>query len=409
MSDPTPTQTRFHGIPGIVAVWLLVALIGAAVAYELGVKPSYLISIGVALIVGATGAMLSSTLQDLGRRQPRLALAAAEADRSDPTRVTAPHLPPWPVDARRVVANEIAEAEASLEIDRSSLLLSVMGAGLLTSRPSTKDHERARERFTESLPQHADALREWLAGYAEAATVRSQTFELTLRLANSSPSVHADDVTVVLDLPPSVVQTDEVPACEPPPERPSYEPPQPQLLYGMGYDRPYVSRAAIVGSLFPKVPPIDLPEAAWQASANGRRLEASAGEVHAQRSVVVCSPLLLRARGSGRHEICWRAYTKSARRASEGVLTLVVLADDSGRPAFGRMKGVTSYPDVDLVDADSGDVVAAARTSDPPPRPPDFDRLKESHALMQWHALGLDPSCDGTTTAGAVRRIPGHD
>lgn len=416
MSDPTPKQNRFHGIPGVVVVSLLAALLAAVVAYDLGVNLSYLISIGVALLVGATGTMISPTLQDLGRRQSRLALTAAEADPEDPTQITAPHLPPWPVDAGRVVANEIAEAQASLEIAGSASGLSMVSADLLAVRPSKEAHDRARERFKELLSQHANELRDWLAGYAEAALVRSETFEVTLRLANGSPSVHADDVTVVLDLPATVAEAGESPTFDPPPERPIYQPPRPRSLGGMGFDRPYLSPSALAFDPLPKVPSIDLSKVLWEASVDGRRLQATVGEVHAGRSVGVADPLLLHARGAGRHEIRWRAYTKSARRASEGVLTLVVPARDPAQPAIGRLGGMTSYPDVDLVDEDTGDVGAAARTSDPPPRPPDVpegsdivDRLEERHALMKWLALGLDPATDGAMPVGEVRRVSAAD
>lgn len=91
-------------------------------------------------------------------------------------------------------------------------------------------------------------------------------------------------------------------------------------------------------------------QAAWKFTDGGRHLEVRVGDLHAGRSLAIDELLLLQADGVGEHEVGWSAYTKSARRTSEGMLKLAVPAPDPGRAAFGRLAGVTAYPDVMLVD-----------------------------------------------------------
>jgi hypothetical protein len=65
------------------------------------------------------------------------------------------------------------------------------------------------------------------------------------------------------------------------------------------------------------------------------------------------------------------------------------------RPAFKRLRGIESFPDLPFVD-DDGEVVREARTDDPPTRPPErpnggsaLDLLLEGRAYGEWQALGL--------------------
>jgi len=137
-------------------------------------------------------------------------------------------------------------------------------------------------------------------------------------------------------------------------------------------------------------------------------LETAAGQVHAGRSIDVGESLLVLADRAGRHEIRWTAYTKSARKATHGTITLVV-PRNSDRPAFGRMHGIVSFPDVPIV-VDDGEVVHAVRVADPPLSPPTgdgtgdvFDELRRAHAYWEWDAFGLDPVSDGPGRSVVVR------
>jgi hypothetical protein len=128
-------------------------------------------------------------------------------------------------------------------------------------------------------------------------------------------------------------------------------------------------------------------------------MEISVGAVHPDQTVAVVSIPHLLAEIGGQHEIRWRAYTPSARRAAEGTLTLVVPpAVDA--PALGRLRGVLAYPDLPLID-ESSTVTHSVRITDPPLQPPIptddtdlFASVRHTHAVTMWEALGLDPTTD---------------
>lgn len=311
----------------------------------------------------------------------------------------APAPRPWPVNADRVVANELAAARETLSARSGATDMLLCVSGPLAVRPSDADHARARDAFEQQLPDFEASLRDWLAEYSTAARARSQTFDLTLRLANGRGGAHAEAVTVVLDLPATISVAEDRPTVPLPPERPCYEPPRPRPLRAdSSADRPFMP--LISRALPPVIPHIPLRERAWKFTDDRRRLETSAGDVHTGRSVDVGAQLLLLADCAGRHEIRWTAYTKSARRPVHGTITLVV-PPDPDRPAFGRLHGLTSYPDVPSVD-DNDEVVHPVRGTDPPLGPPVgedtgdiVEHLKQARALREWNAIGLDPAADG--------------
>lgn len=327
-------------------------------------------------------------------------------------------LRPWPVDVDRIVANEIADAEQTVALYTPALDIFWSSQGPLGSRPTKADHERARQEFRDRLPDYAERLRAWLEEYTAAARARADTFDLTLELENARDGGHAEAVHVVVELPPTVKVVEERATMPLPPEPPRYQPPRPRA--------PFDSSRA-----FARVSPIDVsslawtpnsvlnPTSEWRERDNGRVLEVSAGDVHASRSVALGDSLLVRADGAGKHELRWTVYTNSARQPTIGTLTLIV-SPDAARPAFGRLRGITSYPDVPLRD-DEGEIVHDVRTADPPRRPEPQDerdeatspkdvvwRLRDRRAEMEWHALGLDPANDGPldkTTPDDVRRV----
>jgi hypothetical protein len=144
---------------------------------------------------------------------------------------------------------------------------------------------------------------------------------------------------------------------------------------------------------------------------DGRRLEANVGDVHPDRCVTVDESLLLRASGIGRHTVKWTAYSKSARKAASGTLVLEVPPDPQ-RPAFGRLQGIMSYPDVPLVEG-KGEIVKQVRESDPPARPDagsassgGLEHLREARAFLEWRTLGLDPADDGPDRSTVSRAEP---
>jgi hypothetical protein len=271
-------------------------------------------------------------------------------------------------------------------------------SGPFTVRPSEADHQRAQEKFKEEVAGFADELRDWLTKYADAARAYADTFDVTIMLLNAASGAHAEAVTVVLDLPETVAVAENRPDLPPPPDRPVYQPPRGRPIYPIGpvshFPTVDLARAIV------KPAQISWRDPTWKVSEDGRRLEASAGDIHPDRRVSVGEPLFFRPSGPGRHAIRWTTYTKSARKAASGTITLEVPPDPL-RPAFGRLHGITSYPDVPFVDED-GEVVKHVRVSDPPARPEPkgegdgvFGALREANTFWEWRALGLDPADDG--------------
>ncbi len=395
---------RSSGPPPAVVGLLIVEMVAVVVLFAAGVSVSDILRWG-GLPTALTLAFLNPTVQEFGRRQAKLFVVAVEANGGG--LVAAPALRPWPVNADRVVANELADARETLSVMGRATNMWLNLGDPFAVKPSDADHARARGAFEEQLQDYEVDLRGWLAAYSTAATARSQVFDLTLRLTNKRGGAHADPVTVVLDLPTTISVAEDRPEVQAPPERPCYEPPKP---------RPLPTDWSRVGPLLSPISrdfPVLVPRArprkpAWRISDGGRRLETVTGEVHAERSLVIGEPLLLLADGAGRHEIGWTAYTKSARRAARGTIILVV-PSNHGRPAFGRLNGITSYPDVSIVDED-GEVVHPVRERDPPLKPPlvedtgdPLDGIQQASAFMQWRALGLDPAEDGPECSEVVR------
>jgi hypothetical protein len=69
-------------------------------------------------VVAVTLAFLNPTLQELGRRKPKLSVLVDGSDADDV--VNAPALRPWPIADERIVANELAAAQESPTFHRRS-------------------------------------------------------------------------------------------------------------------------------------------------------------------------------------------------------------------------------------------------------------------------------------------------
>jgi hypothetical protein len=404
---PRKPRTPSSGLPPLVLGLLAVETTAVVVLLIMGVSPAQILR-SAGPVVALTLAMLNQMFQDLGRRKPKLEVRASEAGADGVIEASA--RPPWPVDVERIVANELAAARETLDWRHGALMeMRLRVSDPFAVRPSEADHAHTRELFEhERLPEYEAVVRQWLSDYAAAATAHSQTFEVTLRLTSAAGGAHADDVRVEVYIPPTVKIVKLRPTLGLPPERPAYEPPKPRS------SRQDWGRATAPVTPFTRaVPTLTLPALAppaprWKVSSDGRRLEASVGDVHAGRVVEVGEALLLHAEGSGSHEIRWTAFTKSARRPTTGTITLEVPCQTS-RPAFGRLHGVVSYPDVPLVDGE-GEVVHPVRQSDPLPRPAPagdiediLEVLQQPSVVWEWEALGLDPATDGPARSVVVR------
>jgi hypothetical protein len=402
--------------PPPIVVALLVSEVAVAIVLALiGVSPGDLLkSDGPAMLV--TLACLTPTLQELGRRQPKLSLLVPGAD----TRAVLqpPALSPWPIAEARIVANEVAAARESLEWSRASNMM-LLVAVPFAIKPSEREYARARQIFEEQLDEYENELRTWLAEYSAAGLRRSLTFELGLEVCNRRGGAHADGVMLVLELPDTLTVEDGWATIELPPARPAYQPPQPRQVNWM-HGPLTVSPAPLISALPSLGVRADgllavtrtllgqrrgLPaDSGWRERDGGRTLEIELGDVHVDRLVGVDESLLVVADGPGRHEIRWTLHSKSARRTARGTVVLAVPEPET-RPPFGRLEGITSYPNVPILDVD-GEVVHDVRASDPPPRPEVddghqadlYERLAQAGGLMRWDALGLDPASDESHT-----------
>jgi hypothetical protein len=402
--------------PGVVA---LLAVEGFVVAILIATGVSFttlLTSAGP--VIALTLALLNPTVQELGRRKPKLSVEASEAGHGGVA--AAPALRPWPIDVDRVVGNEMADARQTLELAGNSWALAAFTDPFAT-RATAADQQRARQAFEEELVAYEAELRTWLESYVRLARERADTFELTLRLENAPSGAHADAVTVVLELPDGAERVDELPEIKPPPDRPTYQPPRPRRAASFGRLSEFPALVSPPGFRHaPSTPPRTRRPGTWTPVRQARQLEAGVGDVQAGRSFPLGDPMLIRVAGAGRHEMTWKVFSKSLLRPVTGTLILEV-PNDSRRPPFGRLHGVLEFLDVPIVDntlaesaseddteADLNERVARreVRRTEPPTHPPtsadDRDdvpsilrQLDDAATWMQWRALGLDPTQDG--------------
>jgi hypothetical protein len=232
---------RSSGPPPAVVALLIVELIVTIVLFVHGVSPTELLK-SAGPVITLTVLLLSPTIQELGRRQPKLSVEAEQA--SGDGLVKVPGLRPWPIDADRVVANELADAHEMLSVMGRATNMWLNLGDPFAVRPSEADHARAREAFEVQLQHFEARLRGWLAEYSTAAKARSQIFDLTLRLTNKRGGAHADSVTIVLDLPATLTVAEDRPEVQVPPERPCYQPPK------LGGLRDVPTGAAHLASIF---------------------------------------------------------------------------------------------------------------------------------------------------------------
>jgi hypothetical protein len=392
-----------------VSVWSVIAgVVVFAVAF--GLRPWVIVLASFALLYAAVNRALSRRVEEWLERKPDLDLEIARRD--GPSTVVTQGAPrPWPVDIDRVVTNEIErlteEAQAREATVRRPGAL-VVYSGALMTRPRPEEYDKAREKFVEELSTYESELREWLRGYCQAADERSRTFELSLVVNSSKRGAYAEDVTLVIELPLGAEITEEWATTTVPPEPPTYVPPQPRSLV----DLPRLTFAGVdlTSFDFPEVPRISI----WRVSSDGHRVETGLGAIHHGRSIEIGEPLTVRVPCEGRHKLQWTLYVKNGRRHCSGALELVVPRTPE-RPAFRRLHGIESFPDVPFIDED-GKVVREPRTEDPPTSPPAgptgesaIEWLVEGRAYDEWFALGLAEEAAGGRRSLAIRtRRPGE-
>jgi hypothetical protein len=340
-------------------------------------------------------AALGQRIKERFERQPDLRLAIARDDEFvDKVESSIPQ--PWPIDADRIVANEVQrlqeQAVAIETLDRKGPTALLLATDVFARRPTDADYERAREQFAEKLEEHEQALRSWLAGYRDAAERRARTFELSLSVISAKSGAYAEDVVLTLELPEGVEVVEEWPTVPLPPEPPAYIAPRPRSRLEVA--RPAYAgidyRATIEPGAFVSAPRISF----WHSQSDGRCVSIRLGNIHHDSAIELDERLLLRVPAAGHHALTWELRTKNGRRHCRGTLELVVPPAEE-RPPFTRLHGIKSYPDVPFVD-DDAQVVCEARTSDPPNQPPPgstaaqpLARMRDTIANRDWLALGL--------------------
>lgn len=318
------------------------------------------------------------------------------APAGDLQRLTSTVPRPWPFDRRLVVANELREARTEAEARRSQGTAPQLSIAT-HSKPSEHAVKRAWDTFEHALSQYGSDLEDWLRQYRKAATRRANTVELTLSITNAEGGTFAEDVMLEVRLPPGVAPARgaDDPASVPP-ERPVYKPPTGSAFAGL--DLPTFARSPI-----PYVP-LDIlsrfaPEptrAQWNETNTVATIRL--GSIHAGRTTQT-KPIHLVAETSGEFSVEVITFSRSLRKPVETQLLVAILPDEPV-PVFTNLNGILAYPDVDLVDAD-GEVVHAARTSDPPLVAPELEeadsgdreatlvRLRSIARRSRWESLGL--------------------
>jgi len=414
-----------------VSVWAVpVAVVAFAVTF--GLRLWVIVVAIFGLLYAGINRALSGRIAEQFERQPDLGLEVALGDGGWADAPAAARQP-WPFDEDAVIKAEMKrlteEADAFENAAKGSLGLMLRGP--MSAPPSASEYKRARRNFEEQLRDHEVALREWLGDYRDLADQYARTFELDLHVTASQRGAYAEDVSLVLVFPSGIEIVDDWPTIACPPEPPGYQAPAPRPYFTTPDRIPLGSLGSPV-----HVPPIsfELPtipeQSIWNVDDDNSRATISLGSIHHGSSVHIREGLLVRVRSPGRIEIAWTLFAKNSRRHRSGTLTLVV-PQPAERPAFRRLHGITSFPDVPLVD-DNGDVVRELRADDPPISPPPrptttgsgrdsvLDLMLEGREWLEWHELGLaededddqrfatDGSADGLETPNELGESPGR-
>jgi hypothetical protein len=395
-----------------VSVWsVFVAAVMFGIAFGL---QWWVIVVGVfGLVWAGISRAVSDRVAERFERRPELALevSVGEGQWGDSP---LPARQPWPFDADAIVEAETRRlAEAGDAFERMAKGPGgIVLRGALSTPPSASAYERARRTFDGQVSEYADALRQWLSDYRDRADQLARTFELDLRVTAGRRGAYAEDVSLKLSIPTGVEIVRAKPTICPPPDAPAYESPRSQPLF---VTPEFVSPASIAS--LARIRPLDVEPAtarkvsAWTIDKTGHEARASLGSVHHGSFVPVPGTVFIRAPSTGRFEITWTLFAKNSRRHATGVLALDIPELASG-PAFKRLQGIMTFPDVPLV-KDDGEVLLAGRTEDPPTSPPDrtdlpdatgedalIVHLRERRRLLEWQCLGIGENEDDAPAPG---------
>jgi hypothetical protein len=147
---------------------------------------------------------------ELARRKPRLTVTTQTGER------LVARSRPWPIDAERILANELADARETAKRRHHALDNLTFGVAF-GGPPSETEHDRAQVAFEKDVVDYDEKLSTWLTDYSKAAREYSDTFEIIVRLENGVSGAYADTVTVVLELPSGVTAIDRLPEVPAPP------------------------------------------------------------------------------------------------------------------------------------------------------------------------------------------------
>lgn len=362
--------------------------------------------LAIAVFVGPIGVVgILPLLLVVGgwRRRPRLILDAQDADANGV--IWGPR-ERWPVAADRIVANERIRLAGHLDAHEKFTKTSV-GAFTFGSMPvSDQAYADARDAFLAKADEYGESLRRWLTEYDHATAIDETTFRLRFSVGNGENwTSHAEGVRLEIALPDSVRRVHRAPSVQLPLAAPDYEPPPRQPVFGRalaGYAGQLAYRRVEPLSATPQLKKLRAPlgeiqRSAWADRNGGSDVWAEVGDVYVGGSQEITEELILQLT-EPTVTLQWRLLFKDG--STRGSLTLRRPEPRATVPAFGRLAGLLSYPDVAITD-DAGEIVHAKRMSDPPLAAPSsrdepshdvLGRLRMITAVNEWEELGLDPT-----------------
>ncbi len=362
--------------------------------------------VAIAVFVGPIGVIgILPLLLVVGgwRRRPRLILDAQGADANGV--IWGPR-ERWPVAADRVVTNERIRLAEHLDVHEKFTKTS-LGTFTFGSMPASDQAcAAARDAFLAKAHEYAESLRRWLTEYDHAAASDETTFRLRFSVRNGENwTSHAEGVRLELALPDSVRRVDRAPSVKLPPAAPDYEPPPRQPVFGSalaGYAGHLAYRRIEPLAASPQIKKLLAPlrefqRSAWADRNGGSDVWTEVGDVYVGGSEEINEELILQFT-EPTVTLQWRLLFKDG--STRGSLTLRRPEPRATVPAFGRIAGLLSYPDVAITD-DDGEIVHAKRMSEPPLAAPSsrddpsndlLGRLRMITAVNEWEELGLDPT-----------------
>lgn len=387
----TTSVARVAGAVG--SPWAPLAVLAVVSALVvLGLNVWVLTTGALALLAAAIRAAVTQRIAERFARQPRLRIQFG--DRSGEWSLALePPLAPWPFDEAAIVRAErvrLADEARALETLARGLASNAVFRAFTTS-PSERDFQRARATFGAELDAYDGRLVAWLAEYRALSQQRSRTFELTIRVIADPRGTFAQDVTLLVTLPPDADWVDGEPTIGMPPEPPVFQLPTSQGQVASVEPSLICPRPSLW--LAGHTPSSGADGSVWEI--DGREARTLLGPIDHGAVSRVRTSLYVRVGAEAGCQIQWTVLTANGRNHCSGTATLVP-ACSSSRPSFKRLHGLETFPDLAIV-GPSGSIVQEARSEDPPLAPPSHeassrgivDRLVERREALDWAALGL--------------------